>query len=164
MASSTDYRPQVSLTWIALLRIMLGLVFLTTWFSNLQKGFYTPDGLLDFFQNIFPQSANPLSWYATFINNAILPIRGFFAPFQLVSEFLLGAALLLGLFTPFFSAAGIFFLTNTFLASFGQDWPWAYLMPIAILGTIMLTRAGRSLGLDSWLLKRWGAPPLPFLW
>ena len=51
----------IYLAWIALLRIMLGLLFLTTWSSNLSKGFYTPEGLLVFFTEVFPQSANILT-------------------------------------------------------------------------------------------------------
>ena len=57
---------------ISLLRIMVGLMFLTTWFSNVRKGFYTSDGLLEFFTNVFPQSENPLVWYAGFIYNVIM--------------------------------------------------------------------------------------------
>jgi uncharacterized membrane protein YphA (DoxX/SURF4 family) len=141
---------------------MIGLMFLTTWFSNYEKGFYTSDGLYNFFTNVFPQVNNPLTWYATFINNIILPIRDVFAPFQLVAEFLLGLALLIGVFTPLFSLAGIFFLINTFLATFGHDWPWAYLIPISILGVTLLTRAGRVLGLDAYLVKRFGNPRFPW--
>lgn len=155
--------PTLPLFWIALLRIMLGLMFLTTWGSNLLKGYYTPDGLSRFFTQVFPQSANPLSWYAAFVIHVILPMRGVFAPFQLAAEFLMGLALLVGLLTPLTSLAGIFFLGNLFLATFGHDWPWAYLMPISLLGVCGLTRAGRSLGLDALLLRRLGENRLP-LW
>jgi uncharacterized membrane protein YphA (DoxX/SURF4 family) len=155
--------PASPLFWLALLRIMVGLVFLTTWLSNALKGFYTPNGLQRFFTEVFPQSENALTFYADFINGVILPARGVFAPFQLVAEFLLGLALLIGAFTPFFSVAGIFFLANVFLATFGHDWPWAYWMPMGILGVCCLTRAGRSLGVDAILLKRFGEPKLP-LW
>jgi uncharacterized membrane protein YphA (DoxX/SURF4 family) len=148
--------PKTALFWIALLRVMMGLVFLTTWVNNLIQGFYTPDGLLRFFQEEFPQSENPLGWYAAFIDGVILPARGAFAPFQMVTELLLGLALLVGFLTPLFSLAGIFFLLNTFLATFGHDWYWAYLMPIGILVVVMLTRAGRSLGVDGWLAARFG--------
>jgi uncharacterized membrane protein YphA (DoxX/SURF4 family) len=151
-----EQRPKTPLLWVALLRVMIGLVFLTTWYSNLSKGFYTPDGLLEFFTNVFPQSQNPLSWYAAFIDGVILPARGVFAPFQLVAEFLLGLGLLVGAFTPFFSLAGAFFLMNTFLATFGHDWPWAYLMPMGVLGVVFLSRAGRALGIDAFLAKRFG--------
>lgn len=152
------------LFWIALLRIMLGFLFLTTWWSNFQKGFYSPDGLQTFFSSVYPQSENPLNWYAYFINSVILPSRQFFAPFQLVGEFLLGLFLLVGAFTPLWSVAAGFFILNTFLATFGQDWPWSYLMILGILGVLFLTRAGRSLGVDYWLLKERGDPPVPFLW
>lgn len=150
--SQTDY----FLTWIAKLRILVGLVFITSWLSNLFQGFYTADGLQRFFTEVYPQSENPLAVYAAFINGVILPIRGFFAPFQLVAEGLLGLALLAGAFTPIFSLAGIFFLANTFLATLGHDWPWSYLMPIAILVVTFYTRAGRQLGVDVYLLKRFG--------
>ncbi len=107
---------RVPLFWIAVLRIILGLLFLTTWFSNLQKGFYTPDGLYTFFTSVFPQSENPLTWYADFITNVILPIRDIFAPFQLIGEFLLGLFLLTGVLTPVTSLAAGFFTLNT--------WQW----------------------------------------
>jgi uncharacterized membrane protein YphA (DoxX/SURF4 family) len=142
--------------------MMIGVMFLTTWASNLFKGFYTPDGLLSFFTEVFPQSENPLGFYAAFIEGVILPIRTIFAPFQLITEGLMGLALLLGAFTPFFSLAGIFFLLNTFLATFGHDWIWAYLMPIGILGVTFSTQAGRALGIDAWLVKRFGERG--FLW
>jgi hypothetical protein len=68
---SKDARPQIPLSWVALLRLMLGAMFLTTWASNFSKGFYTPDGLVVFFSQVFPQSENPLAWYAGFINTVI---------------------------------------------------------------------------------------------
>jgi uncharacterized membrane protein YphA (DoxX/SURF4 family) len=161
LASKTQ---RVPLAWISLLRITLGVLFLTTWASNLSKGFYTPDGLLDFFTNVFPQVDNPLAWYAAFIDGVILPIRGFFAPFQLVTEFLIGLLLLLGFLTPWTSAAGLLFILNTFLATFGHDWPWSYAMMLVMLFIVLVTRAGRSLGLDNLLLQSRGEPRIPYLW
>lgn len=154
----------VSLKWIAYLRIMIGLVFLTTWGANAAEGFYTPDGLVDFFTNVFPQSENPLTWYAAFINGVILPIRAVFAPFQLVGEFLLGLFLFVGFLTPWTSVAAGFFIANTFLATFGHDWPWSYGMMLGILAVVFFTRAGRSLGVDAWLARRRSTPPLPHLY
>jgi uncharacterized membrane protein YphA (DoxX/SURF4 family) len=161
---SPDSKPQIALSWVALLRIMLGVLFLTTWWSNMNKGFYTPDGLLDFFTNVFPQSNNPLGLYAAFIEGVILPIRGVFAPFQLVTEFLLGLFLLIGFLTPWTSVGAAFFILNTFLATFGHDWPWSYAMILGILFVVFFTRAGRSLGVDARLAARRAKPPLPYLW
>jgi uncharacterized membrane protein YphA (DoxX/SURF4 family) len=156
-------QPNQALAWLAKLRILVGLVFLTSWFSNLFQGFYTAEGLLRFFTELYPQSENPLALYAAFIQGVILPIRGVFAPFQLIAEGIMAIALVVGLFTPFFSLAGIFFLANTFLATLGQDWPWAYLMPIGILVATFFTQAGRALGIDAYLLKRFGERG-KFLW
>lgn len=155
---------QTPLFWVALLRILIGVLLITTWASNLSKGFYTPDGLQYFFTDVFPQSANPLGWYANFITGVILPIKGIFAPVQLVGEFLLGLFLVLGLFTPITSAMSAFFILNTFLASFGHDWPWSYLTILGILFVVFVTRAGRSLGIDAWLLEKRGEPPKFLLW
>lgn len=155
---------RVPLVWISLLRILLGVLFLTTWYSNLSKGFYTPDGLVDFFSNVFPQAENPLAWYAAFINGLIIPVRDLFAPFQLVTEFLVGLFLLLGFLTPLTSFASIIFIINTFLATFGQDWPWSYAMILAILAVVLVTRAGRNIGIDNLLYNRKGEPRIPFLW
>jgi uncharacterized membrane protein YphA (DoxX/SURF4 family) len=155
--------PQTQLVWIALLRIVLGLMFLTTWISNVQKGFYTSEGLLNFFTHVFPQADNPLTFYAAFINGVILPIRSVFAPFQLIAELVMGLAILFGAFTPIFSLVGIFFLSNTFLATFGADWPWAYLVPMSILMVSFFTHAGRVIGIDTYLVKRFGERGR-FLW
>ena len=160
---SKDENP-TSLAWIALLRIMLGVLFITTWGSNLSKGFYTPDGLQYFFTEVFPQSANSLTWYAAFIDNVIIPIRGVFAPVQLVGEFLLGLFLLIGVFTPVTGVFAAFFILNTFLATYGHDWPWSYVTILGILFVVFMTKAGRSLGVDTWLLKNRGEPKVPFLW
>jgi uncharacterized membrane protein YphA (DoxX/SURF4 family) len=148
--------PKTPLAWLALLRILVGLVVLTSWASNITKGFYTPDGLYTFFTQVYPQAENPMGWYAAFINGVILPVRAVFAPFQLVAEGLMGLALVVGGLTRLFSLAGIFFLLNTFLATAGHDWPWSYWMPIFILAVVFLTQAGRALGLDGWLLRRYG--------
>jgi uncharacterized membrane protein YphA (DoxX/SURF4 family) len=148
--------PKTPLAWLALLRILVGLVILTSWASNITKGFYTPDGLFTFFTQVYPQAENPMGWYAAFINGVILPVRAVFAPFQLIAEGLLGLALVLGGLTRLFSLAGIFFLLNTFLATAGHDWPWSYWMPIFILAVVFIAQAGRALGLDGWLLRRFG--------
>lgn len=144
---SHDSEPKVPLIWIALLRIVVGVMFISTWLPNYLDGLYTPDGLQRFFTQDFPQSENPLVFYANFIDGVILPIRNVFAPFQLVTESLMGLALLVGAFTPLASIAGIFFLLNTMLATFGHDWQWSYILPISILVVTLFTHAGRAWGL-----------------
>jgi uncharacterized membrane protein YphA (DoxX/SURF4 family) len=156
-------RYEVSLSWIALLRIMMGLVFLTTWFNNLNKGLYG-DGFLPFIQ--VWADGTEFSWYADFLYNVVIPNIEILRVVQLVTEgLIMGVFLLIGLFTPLSAAITWFFVVNLFLASFGTgEWPWTYIIMGVILAVIAATRAGRSFGVDAWLVKKWGEPPIPYLW
>jgi uncharacterized membrane protein YphA (DoxX/SURF4 family) len=161
--SIIERRRDVSLSWIALLRVMMGLVFLTTWLSNLNKGLYG-EGFLPFIQGW--ADGTEFRWYAAFLYGAVIPNIEVLRVIQVVIEGLvMGLFLTLGLFTPLSAVVAWFFVVNLFLASFGTgEWPWAYVMMGIILAIIVLTRAGRSLGLDAWLVKKWGEPRIPYLW
>lgn len=150
----TDEGPRF---WIALLRIMIGLLFLTVTYSNIEHGFYSAEGLHRFFNEVFPQSANPLRFYAAFIERVILPVAGPFSTFQAIAEPLMGLAFVFGVFTPLAVVGGIVFIANTFLATFGHDWPWSYIMMCAIMFTVAVTQSGRTLGVDGWLARRFGS-------
>ena len=142
--------------YIALLRMMIGLIFLTAAYSNWENGYYSEEGLHRFFSEVFPQSQNPFGWYAQFINTTILPIASTFSIFLVYSEVLMGVALLGGILTPIISVGAMIFIMNTFLAIFGQDWPWSYIMIDAILFTVIATQSGRTLGIDGLLARRFG--------
>ena len=156
-------RPKVSLSWIALLRVMMGLVFLTTWFNNLNKGLYG-EGYLPFIQGW--ADGTQFRWYADFLYNVVIPNIEILRVVQVVTEgLIMGVFLTLGLFTPLSAAISWLFVVNLFLASFGTgEWPWTYIIMGVVLAVIAVTRAGRSLGLDAWLVKKWGEPPIPYLW
>ena len=85
---------------------------------------------------------------------------------QLVTEgLIMGVFLIIGLLTPLSAAVAWLFVVNLFLASFGTgEWPWIYIIMGVVLAVIALTRSGRSFGLDAWLVKKWGEPPIPYLW
>ena len=140
--------------WLAVLRIMMGVIFLTTWLANVQKGFYTPAGLENFFTHVYPQSHNPIAPYAAFIQNVLLPSRAIFGPIQFACEFALGIALLLGIFTPIAGIGGAFLLFNIFLATYGTEWPWTYLSLIVVCIAVAATRSGRTFGVDASLVSR----------
>jgi uncharacterized membrane protein YphA (DoxX/SURF4 family) len=156
-------RRDVSLNWIALLRVMMGLVFLTTWFSNLNKGLYG-DNFLPFVQSW--ADGTEFRWYAAFLYNVIIPNIEILRVVQVVIKgLIMGLFLLVGLFTPLSAAVAWFFVVNLFLASFGTgEWPWTYIMMGVMLAVIALTRAGRSFGLDAWLAEKRGEPSFPYLW
>ena len=160
---TTSNRQLISLNWIALLRVMMGLVFLTTWFSNLNKGLYG-DGFLPFIQGW--ADGTSFRWYAEFLNNVVIPNIEILRVVQVVTEgLIMGVFLIIGLFTPISAAITWFFVVNLFLASFGTgEWPWTYIMMGIVLAVIALTRSGRSFGIDAWLKSKRGEPPIPYLW
>jgi uncharacterized membrane protein YphA (DoxX/SURF4 family) len=162
-ASVSARRREVSLGWIALLRVMMGLVFLTTWFSNLNKELYG-EGYLPFIQSW--ADGTSFRWYADFLYSAVIPNIEILRVVQIVIEGLfMGVFLLIGLLTPLSAAISWLFVVNLFLASFGTgEWPWTYIIMGVLLAIIAITRAGRSFGLDAWFARKWGEPPIPYLW
>nr|NIV29451.1 hypothetical protein [Anaerolineae bacterium] len=38
-------QPKISMFWVAVLRVTVGLLFVTQWYDNLVGGLYTPAGL-----------------------------------------------------------------------------------------------------------------------
>lgn len=145
----------VSLNWIAILRVMMGLVFLTTWFSNLNKGLYG-DGYVPFIQGW--ADGTDVEWYAAILNNVVIPNADILRIVQIVTEgLIMGVFLTVGLFTPISAAVSWFFVVNLFFASFGTgEWPWTYIMMGVVLTIIAVTRAGRGYGVDTWLAEKWG--------
>ncbi len=154
-------------TAVALLRITLGIIILATWYANLQKGLYTADGLTGFFNWLFDaQNGNgsSLGWYKAFLDTAVIPIAGLFAPFQMIAELIMGLALLLGAFSRLFGFIAMLFFANIFLSYFGgQEWIWIYILLFMSALTVALSAAGRKWGIDEWLLKTRGTPAVSIL-
>jgi uncharacterized membrane protein YphA (DoxX/SURF4 family) len=143
------------LFWMALLRIILGLMFVDTWMANLEKDLYTPDGLEAFLRGQLNEDTP--GFYRSFIEDVIIPAKAVFAPFQLVTELAMGVVLVLGLLTRPAALGSFFFLLNTYLISIGTgEWAWGYYLPMSMSLAVFFAGAGRSLGLDNWLAKRFG--------
>ncbi len=155
-------------TAVALLRITLGIIILATWFGNVRSGLYTAEGLTGFFNWLFDaQNGNgsSLTFYKAFLDTAVVPVAGLFGGFQLVAEFVMGLALVVGGFTRFFSLAAMLFFVNLFLSYFGgHEWIWTYVLLFMSSLTLFLSYAGRHWGVDDWLLDKRGQPPINILW
>ena len=150
---------------IALLRMTLGIIILATWYDNLTKGIYTADGITGLFNYIFNDNGGGPGFYRAIIEGTILQAPGVFAAFQLVAEFLLGLALLIGFLTPVAGAGATLFFFNLFLAYFGgNEWIWLYVLLTVASLVVALTRAGRALGVDQVLLAKRGQPSPKILW
>lgn len=149
---------------VALLRITLGIIILATWVENLTKGTYSGGGITGLFEYIFDENGGGSAFYRAIIGGTILKAPAAFGAFQLVAEFLMGAGLLFGLFTPLAGLGAAFFFFNLILAFWGgQEWIWTYVLLTISTVVTALTRSGRAWGIDAWLLTRRGEPGLKFL-
>ncbi len=150
---------------VALLRITLGVLILVTWYENLQKGVYSGEGIIGLFDYIFNENGGGFAWYRSFVGLTILRVPGAFGVVQMITELLMGLALLFGALTPIAGALATIFFFNLILAyAGGAEWIWIYILLTVSSLVVALTRAGRSLGLDQIWMKRGNKPPLRILW
>ncbi|MBS1253872.1 MAG: Cyclic AMP receptor protein [Anaerolineales bacterium] len=147
--------------YLAMLRILLGALFITTSFENLQKGLYG-QGFQSFVEGW--AAGNPIGPYRELLQNVVIPNWEIFATVQLIVEpVVMGAFLMIGLFTPASAMVAAFFIGNLFVASLGKEWPWTYLVILGVLITLIASRAGRYFGIDQMLAERFPNPRIP-LW
>ncbi len=147
--------------YLAGLRMLVGLLFISTAFENLHKGLYG-QGFQPFVESW--ANGNPIGVYRAFLESVVIPNWQFFATTQLVVEpIVMGLFLLIGLFTRASAFIAAFFIANLFLASLGKEWPWTYLVILGVLVVLILSAAGRCLGVDQMLAERNPAPRVP-LW
>ena len=153
---------QVSRIWLAVPRIVLGIILLVTWVENLNKGLYSAEGFRGFILSL--ADGHPLGFYAAFLTNVVAPISGMFGAFQMVAELLLGLALITGTLTTLAGLGAILFFLNLFLAYLNPnlgEWIWTYVMLVTMASIVTLGRAGRALGVDTLLFRSRGEPKYP---
>lgn len=143
---------------LVLLRVYLGTIFLVAALPKLQWDF-TP-GLIGFVQTVGLQAGHP--FYHTFLQRVVLPNAPVIAGLVGWAELLVGVTLVLGLMTRL-SASLALVLTLNYMFAKGA-WPWTPSSNDAAFVTIALAlligAAGRTLGLDAFLARRW--PRAPF--
>ena len=150
---------------IAVLRIVVGIIILATWFDNFSKGVYTADGITGLFNWIFNEAGGGSPAYRSVINSTILQAPGLFAGFMMVAELLLGLGLTFGGLTTIAGWAATLFFFNLFLANQGgSEWIWTYVLLTVAGFVVATTKSGRAFGLDQILLNSMGEPKNRWLW
>jgi uncharacterized membrane protein YphA (DoxX/SURF4 family) len=147
---------------LALLRILMGGMFIAVWSENLRKDLYTPDGYRDFITGLADKT--DVTFYGGFIRDVVAPNAALFAYGQLTVELVvMGVFLLVGFLTPVSALVAAGFSVNLLLANWGVpgEWQGTYVMMIAILLAVAVTQAGRTLGVDAWLARKKPKPRLP---
>src|SRR5262245_47209937 len=157
--------------WIALLRVVVGIWFVKAVWTKFSLAYlwdaipyptvsprflaFQPKRVAEF------AAGNPIEWYKDFLEGTVLPNSRVFATLQTWGEAAVGLGLILGLLTGLTALVGLFLSLNYGLASqwmsFGQQ--GFHLMLVTSMIIFLLARAGRTLGLDGWILahsgRRW---------
>jgi uncharacterized membrane protein YphA (DoxX/SURF4 family) len=157
---------------LALLRMILGLIILATWFSNVtdDPNFYSADGLRGFFDWVAKPADDggngaSLGFVHSIIENTVLKAPAVFGLAQTVMELLMGLGLLVGAFTRLFSLLAAVFFGSLFLTYFGgEEWIFTYVILAASSFAVFLGYAGRTLGVDKVLTESRGPSPRNMLW
>jgi uncharacterized membrane protein YphA (DoxX/SURF4 family) len=143
---------------LVLLRIYLGVLFLLAVWPKLREDF-TPH-LTGFLEQVALARGHP--FYQEFVQRVVLPNASLFATLVTWGELLVGLTLVLGLLTRLSAAVALLLLVNYMFAK--GAWFWEPSSNDAALAAISLAlligAAGRTLGLDALLAKRW--PQSPF--
>lgn len=149
--------------WMWIARLLIGGLW---WQQTLWKlpPTYTdnPDGVsggLHFWVGEMVKNA-AFSWHSAFVEKVIQPNFNFFAAQVYAAEVAIAVSLLLGLFTRVGGVLGALMALNLWLGLYRHpsEWPWTYFFLILIQATFAVMQAGRSLGLDANLTRRWRTP------
>ena len=143
---------------LAMLRIVLGALFISVFFENLNKGLYSASGYAGLINYYIEKGHAP---------QILKSVQAFMAahaniagPLQATTEISFGILLLIGLLTRPVALAAFLFLTTLWVSEWGTAWIWELLVPMAVALALVVGRAGRTLGLDALLAKRFSSSPL----
>jgi uncharacterized membrane protein YphA (DoxX/SURF4 family) len=144
---------------LAIARLTLGSMFVSTFFENLGKGLYTAKGYAGLINYYIEHDRAPAVWKSVMglaANHASMA-----APLQGVTEISLGVLLLIGLFTRPAALVAFLFLGSLWISEWGTSWIWELLVSVLVALALSVGRAGRTWGVDAILARR---NPSSFLW
>ncbi len=153
---ASAHQPQAA-TGLAIVRLIIGAMFVSVFFENLGKGLYTPAGYAGLINSLIKASHAPAAWKAVMglaANHAALA-----APMQGLTEISLGILLVIGLLTRPAATVAFLFLGSLWISEWGTSWIWELLVPVMASLGLAIGSAGRKWGVDAWLAHRWPSAP-----
>jgi uncharacterized membrane protein YphA (DoxX/SURF4 family) len=157
-SSSARYQPSAGMG-LAIVRLIIGAMFVSVFFENLGKGLYVPANYAGLINSYIAKDTAPAIWksvMAVAANHAAIA-----APLQKLTEISVGVLLVLGLFTRPIAFIAFAFLSSLWISELGTSWIWELLPPaVASLG-LCVGAAGRTWGIDSILAR---TRPNSLLW
>jgi len=151
--------------WL-ILRLYVGWVWLEAGWEKLHNAVWAGDkagaALTGFVTNALTKSsgAHPdvQAWYACFLQHLVLPNAGFWSYLVSWGEFLVGIALILGIFTGIAAFLGSFMNVNYLLAGTVSTNPILFVIATWL---VLAWKTAGWLGLDRWVLPALGTPWRP---
>ena len=131
------------------MRVLLGLLFLTVWASNLHKGLYEPDGYAGLIRGYIAAGTAPGPWK---------DVMGFaadhapvFAPAQLIGEVALGVLLVVGLWILPVGLGAWALLLGLWISELGVpgEWAWSLVFPAVAALAVAILPESRLWSLDA---------------
>ncbi|MGH7120667.1 MAG: hypothetical protein ACREFP_17045 [Acetobacteraceae bacterium] len=131
---------------VLLLRVLTGTMW---WEQSLWKLPPHYGGLLYWMKEEAQHAAVPLQ--GTLVRLVVVPHIATFGPLVYTIEALIGASLVVGLFTRLGAILGILMAINLWLGLYSApgEWPWTYFFLVTIMGLFCIDPPGRVLGWDA---------------
>lgn len=157
----------VKFSWIWLiLRVYLGYQWVLAGWEKIQNpvwfGSKAGVALTGFLKNALTKASGDhpdvQGWYANFLQNAVLPNVATWSRVVSIGEFLVGVALILGIFTGIAAFFAGFMNVNYLMAGTVSTNPIMFILAIFIL---LAWKTAGWFGLDRWVLTALGTPWSP---
>ena len=143
---------------ICVSRISLGLLWIeNSGWKSISDNFGKKNNSGLYYYTKFCSTKPVLGFMKPLVDNIILPNFTFFGWMSLITEATLGAFILFGLYTRFFSLLGAFMSITIALTVLNapNEWPWSYYLLLMANLLMFASCAGRHGGLDVVLRKFW---------
>jgi uncharacterized membrane protein YphA (DoxX/SURF4 family) len=137
---------------LALVRVIVGAMFVSVFFENLGKGAYTPAGYAGVINYYIKASHSPAAW--KLVLGFMSSHAAMIAPGQAAMELSLGILLVIGLLTRPAALVAFLFLGSLWVTELGTSWIWELLVPVVASLGLAVGRAGRAWGIDALLARR----------
>jgi uncharacterized membrane protein YphA (DoxX/SURF4 family) len=137
---------------LAVVRLIVGAMFVSVFFENLGKGAYTPAGYAGVINYYIKNSHSPAAW--KLVLQFMSSHAAMVAPGQAVMELSVGILLVIGLLTRPVALVAFLFLGSLWVTELGTSWIWELLVPVVASFGLVVGRAGRAWGVDALLARR----------
>jgi uncharacterized membrane protein YphA (DoxX/SURF4 family) len=138
-------------------RILIGILWLFSLRWKLPPDFVPAagKGLMDWLELEAKHPA--FAFYGDFVSSIVIPNFTLFAWILFLSELLVGLSLMTGTLTRLGALFGLLMAINLGigLLEVPGEWPWSYVMLAMWQGAFLVAGAGRVLGVDAWLRKKY---------